>query len=49
MTITIAIATLCCTFSIFAVLIGWSCCVVAAQADAHIEKILDEMHKKDIE
>ena len=45
MTITIAIATLCCTFSIFAVLIGWSCCVVAAQADAHIEKILDEMKR----
>ena len=43
MTITIAIATLCCTFSIFAVLIGWSCCVVAARADANIERALDEI------
>jgi len=42
MTITIAIATLCCTFSIFAAFIGWACCVVAARADANTDKILNE-------
>ena len=42
-TLTIILGSLCCILYIFIILIGWSFCVVAARADAHIEKILDEM------
>ena len=34
-------------FLIFVTFIGWACCYVGGQADAHIDMMLDEMRKND--
>ena len=42
-TLTIILGSLCCILYIFIIFIFWCLCSIAASADAHIERALDEI------